>query len=128
MDKAEVEDNGETFDLIPDDRLSAGDLNLKGKALGKDCVDDYLNHETTGNLADKHPHLKCYLSTGDRYMQGLGVGLRPNQTKEYDIVLVAVGRFQSGGPNTSAPDLPWFMGEEGGSKIYMAIQGRLYKE
>jgi len=128
LDTQDVEENGEKLDLVPDNRISEGDLNLTGKKMGKDCVDDYLNHNpSSGNLADKHPHIKCYLSTGDRYMQGLGVSLRPNSTTEYDVILVGVARFQPGGPNTSNPNLPWFMGDDGGSKIYIAIQGRLYK-
>jgi len=129
MDQAEIEELGTVIDMLPDPRLSASDLNVKGKKLGKDCVEDYLNHNPSeGTLAEKHPHLLCYVTSDQRNMQGLPANLRPESTTEYDVVLVGVGRYPPGGPNTSNPSLPWFMGEEGGSKMYVAIQGRLYKE
>lgn len=125
MDQASIEEVGEVLNLLPDPRVSTSDLNVKNKKLGKDCVEDYLNHSAEGNIADKHPHMKCYLSTGDRYLQGLPANLRPNSDTEYDMVLVGIGRYPS---ETADPNLPWFMGEEGGSRMYVAIQGRLYKE
>ncbi len=129
LDKESIEENGIEFDLIPDSRLSGSDLSVKGKKLGADCPEDldFLNHEA-GDIASKKPLLKCFLSTGDRYLQGLPASLRPNQTTEYDVILVGLGRFPPGGPNTSNPSLPWFMGESGGSRLYVAILGRIYKE
>ncbi len=126
LDKVSVTEGEEEIVLVPDDRISGSDLNVKNKAIGKDCVEDFLNHDpSVGTIEAKHPHLKCYLSTGDRYLQGLPASLRPNQLTDYDVVLVGVGRFP---PETTDPSLPWFMGENGGSRLYVAIQGRLFKE
>jgi len=126
IDKKVIEDSGQELVMVPDERISASQLNVKGKPLGKECPDDFLNHDPgTGTLEEKHPHIKCYISSDEKYLQGREVALRPNQTTEYDVVLVGVSQYPT---LTIDPNLPWFMGENGGSRMYVAIQGRLYLE
>lgn len=106
--------------LVPDGRVSETELLLKDKRHGPECPAGYLDNVK--------PRFHCYLSAGDRYLQGYEATLRAGQTKYYDVVLVGAAQFPPGGPGTSNPDLPWFLGDAGGSRIYIAIQGRLYRE
>jgi hypothetical protein len=126
IDQLTLQENGEEVPLVPNPRISTSDLSVRSKPLGEECPEDYLNHDPSqGTLEEKHPRFKCYLSTGERYVQGLPANLRPESTTEYDLVLVGIGRFES---LALDPNLPWFMGENGGSRMYLAIQGRLFKE
>lgn len=120
LDRRVLQEGGREVVLVPDERVSERDLEVKDKRLGPPCPEGYLD--------DAQPYLQCYLSTGSRYFQGYEVTLKANQTKYYDVVLVGVGQFPPGGPDTSNPDLPWFLGDSGGSRIYIAIQGRMYQE
>lgn len=117
LDRRSVEEGGREILLVPDLRTLPGDLVLSSKPLGPDCPE--------GIFDGAEPNFKCFLSTGNRYLQGKEVTLRPNQTREYDIVLVGVGQFPS---EVSDPELPWFLGENGGSRIFIAILGRMYKD
>lgn len=119
LDRRSVDEGGQQVVLVPDGRVSETELVLKDKRLGSECP--------TGYLDEGKPSFRCYLSAGDRYLQGYEATLRAGQTKYYDVVLVGAAQFPSGGPGTSNPDLPWFLGDSGGSRIYIAIQGRLYK-
>ncbi len=120
LDRRAIQEGGREIVMLPDERVSERDLEVKDKRLGPPCPDGYLD--------DVQPFLRCYLSTGDRYFQGYEVTLKAGQTKYYDVVLVGVGQFPTGGPDTSNPDLPWFLGDSGGSRIYIAIQGRMYQQ
>ena len=120
LDRRSVQEGGREIVLVPDERVSERDLEVKDKRLGPPCPEGYLD--------GVHPFLQCYLSTGNRYFQGYEVTLKAGQTKYYDVVLVGVSQFPPGGPDTSNPDLPWFLGDSGGSRIYIAIQGRIYQE
>ncbi|MFO1464754.1 MAG: hypothetical protein U1F66_13385 [bacterium] len=120
LDHREIKEGGRDLVLVPDGRVSETELVMKDKRLGPECPEGYLD--------DVQPWFRCYLSTGDRYLQGYEVTLRAGQTKYYDVVLVGVSQFPAGGPDTSNPNLPWFLGDSGGSRIYVAIQGRLYKK
>ncbi|HCU24502.1 MAG TPA: hypothetical protein DF383_05750 [Deltaproteobacteria bacterium] len=121
MDRSSFEEGGQSFELLPDGRISAADLAVKDKRVGPACPETYLEPGTA-------PHLQCYLSSDGRYLQGHEATLRSGQKKYYDVVLVGIGRFPPGGPGTSNPNLPWFLGDNGGSRIYIAIQGRIYQE
>jgi len=114
LDNRVFQEEGPEVPLVADERISNQDLVVREKRLGPDCPE--------GFLVDQFPHLKCYLSADGRYLEGRVVTLRPGKTDEYDIILVGVGQFQ---PGTTDPDIPWFMGDFGGSRIYIAIQGRL---
>jgi len=97
--------------LVPDTRISRSQLNILPKAAnqGSDCPTD----------PALHPHFKCYITSDGKYVQGKPLTLRPNSDNVYDVVLVAVGQFNS---RQVEPDVPVFMD---GSKIYLAIQGRM---
>ncbi len=126
LDRKEIQESGRTLSLAPEARISDGQLKVKGKPLGKECPDDIFNRNANaGTLEEKHPHLLCYVSSDGSYLQGSAIALRPNQTKEYDVVLVGVGQFPS---SSDDPNLPWFMGDGEGSRMYVAIQGRLIVE
>jgi hypothetical protein len=129
LDEVQVGEGDEALFLVPDSRILKGDLSVKGKPMGEECPGDFpfiMNHDSTnGTLEEKHPHTRCYLTSDERYMKGRAVSIRPDDIKQRDIVLVGVGRFPSG---TEDPNLPWFMGEGGGSRMYIAIQGRLIVE
>lgn len=116
LDRAQIEEGGRTLSLLPDERISASELVLKSKPLGAECPQ--------GIFEGADPNFRCFLSTGDRYLEGKAVTLRPNQVREYDVVLVGVGQFAS---LTQDPELPWFLGEDGGTRIFIAILGRMYK-
>jgi len=117
LDRKVTEDAGRTVVLVPDERITAQDLVVKSKPLGRDCPD--------GIFDGVHPAFSCYLSSGDRFLQGHEVTLKPNQTKYYDVVLVGVAQFPT---SQEDPNLPWFLGENGGTKILITIQGRMYKD
>lgn len=119
LDRRAVEEGGREIILVPDGRVSEAELLLKDKRHGPECPAGYLDNVK--------PRFHCYLSAGDRYLQGYETTLRAGQTKYHDVVLVGAGQFPSGGPGTSNPDLPWFLGDSGGSRIYIAIQGRMYR-
>ncbi|MCE9625375.1 MAG: hypothetical protein K8R69_07995 [Deltaproteobacteria bacterium] len=119
LDRRSIVEGGREVVLVPDGRVSETELVMKDKRLGQECQEGYFD--------DVQPWFRCYLSTGDRYMQGYEATLRAGQTKYYDVVLVGATQFQPGGPDTNNPDLPWFLGDSGGSRMYIAIQGRLYK-
>ncbi len=119
LDRRSIEEGGRTLQLVPDGRVSETELVVKDKRLGPECPEGYLDNV--------QPWFQCYLSSGNRYMQGYEVTLRAGQTKYYDVVLVGATQFPAGGPDTSNPDLPWFLGDSGGSRMYIAIQGRMYK-
>jgi len=116
LDRKVTEEGGRTVTLVPDERIGEGDLVVKSKPLGPECPE--------GIFEGAHPAFSCYLSSGDRYLQGKEVTLKPNQTKYYDVVLVGVAQFPSSQQDV---DLPWFLGENGGTKIFIVIQGRMYK-
>ncbi len=116
IDRDTIEEGGESIDLLPDDRISPAELVVKSKPLGDPCPE--------GIFDGAEPNFKCFLSTGDRYLEGKAVTLKPNQIRDYDLVLVGVAQFPS---LIADPELPWFIGENGGSKFFIAILGRLYK-
>lgn len=120
LDRRSLEEGGRDLLLVPDGRVSETELLLKDKRHGPECPAGYLD--------DVKPRFHCYLSAGDRYLQGYEATLRAGQTKYHDVVLVGAAQFPPGGPGTSNPDLPWFLGDSGGSRIYIAIQGRMYRE
>ncbi|HKX12823.1 MAG TPA: hypothetical protein VJP40_06695 [bacterium] len=120
LDRRMIQEGGREIVLVPDDRISERDLEVKDKRLGQPCPEGYLDNV--------QPYLQCYLSTGNRHFQGYEVTLKAGQTKYYDVVIVGVAQFPPGGPDTSNPDLPWFLGDSGGSRFYIAIQGRMYQE
>lgn len=114
------------INLVPDDRILKSDLSVKGKPMGEECPEDIFNHDpSTGTLDEKHPHIRCYLTSDERFLKGRAISIRPDDINERDIVIVGVGRYP---PDTLDPNLPWFMGENGGSLMYVAIQGRLIVE
>ncbi|MGH7831283.1 MAG: hypothetical protein ACREP8_14025, partial [Candidatus Binatia bacterium] len=117
LDARVFEEEGPAIPLIPDPRVANSDLPVKGKRVGAECPE--------GFLSDAFPHLQCYISSDGRYMMGREVTIREDRSGEYDIILVGIGRFQ---PGTIDPNLPWFLGDNGGSIIYIAIQGRLIPE
>jgi hypothetical protein len=126
LERDGIEEAGRTLDLVPDGRISEPQLKVKGKPLGEECPADIFNYDPSqGSLVEKHPHFLCYVSSDGNYMQGSAISLRPNQTKEYDVVLVGVGHFP---PSSQDSNLPWFMGDGEGSRMYIAIQGRLIVE
>lgn len=129
IDDLEVGEGEDILDLVPDERILKSNLSVKGKSMGTECPGDFafiLNHDPTdGTLEEKHPHLRCFLTADERFMKGRSVSIRPDTIKERDIVIVGVGRFP---PDLTDPNLPWFMGENGGSLMYVAIQGRLIVE
>jgi hypothetical protein len=129
LDDVQVGEGDEAIILVPDDRILKGDLSVKGKPMGAECPGDYpfiLDHDSgNGTLEEKHPHIRCYLTSDERFMKGRAVSIRPDDINKRDVVLVGVGRFP---PDTEDSNLPWFMGEGGGSRIYIAIQGRLFIE
>lgn len=127
LDDVEAGEGDEALILVPDSRILKSDLSVKGKPMGDECPGDFpfiMNHDpTVGTLEEKHPHMRCYLTSDERFMKGRAVSIRPDDINKRDVVLVGVGRFP---PGTEDPNLPWFMGEGGGSRIYIAIQGRLF--
>ncbi|MFO1464756.1 MAG: hypothetical protein U1F66_13395 [bacterium] len=100
--------------LVPDTRISRSQLNILPKVAnqGLDCPAD----------PAAHPHFKCYITSDGKYVQGKPLSLRPNSDNVYDVVLVAVGQFNT---RQAEADIPVFMD---GSRIYLAIQGKLCKE
>ncbi|MCC7343905.1 MAG: hypothetical protein IT573_03130, partial [Deltaproteobacteria bacterium] len=101
--------------LVPDPRISRSDLNLASKAdrLGDPCPEDPLT---------AHPHMKCYLTSDGKYVQGKPLSLKPGTDGVYDVVVVGVGQFK---PRSVEADTPVFMDN---SRIYLAIQGRMCKD
>ncbi len=120
LNSKNIVEGGRELVLVPDSRISNSDLLVQDKKLGEECPQ--------GFLADASPHLRCYLSSGAQNLKGFEVTLRQDNPNVYDLILVGVGHFPSGGPNSSHPDLPWFLGDNGGSRIYIAIQGRILKQ
>lgn len=113
---------GEEVDLLPDVRIPESALNLKGLPLGDECPEDIFNHQPdVGTLEEKHPHFLCYVTPNGRYVRGRPVSVREDNVNERDVVLSGFIRFPS---ETTDPNLPWFMGENGGSYMPLAIQGR----
>jgi len=103
--------------LVPDERILESELDVHDKRLGKDCPEGYLE--------GVHPRLKCYLSSDDKFLEGRVASLRPSYNNQYLVNLVGVTHLP---PGTTDPDIPWFLGDDGGSLLYIAIQGRLCPE
>lgn len=103
--------------LVPDERILLSDLVMRDKRLGAECPENFLTGEP--------PRLKCYLTEDEKFLTGMPLTLRPGYTDQYFINLVGVTRLP---PGNTDPDLPWFLGDDGGSRLYIAIQGRLCPE
>jgi hypothetical protein len=116
LDRNLLEEGGRTIDLLPDDRVSVPELVVRSKPLGDPCP--------AGIFENTEPNFRCFLSTGERYLEGKAVTLRADQTEGYDVVIVGVGQFPS---LIQDPELPWFLGEDGGTRIFISILGRIYK-
>ena len=103
--------------LVPDERILLSDLVVRNKRLGLDCPEGFMEGE--------HPRLKCYLTDDEKFLTGQPLTLRPGYTDQYFVNLVGVTRLP---PGETDPNIPWFLGDDGGSRLYIAIQGRLCPE
>lgn len=108
LDGATAQIGGKEVNLLPDPRISSGDLKLTGKSLGDPCPED--------SFGTDFPTLLCFVTSDGKYMQGRNIEPNPENPTRQRVRLVGVAYF---GPDSNQP---LFLND---TRMYIAIDGEL---
>ena len=136
--------------LVPSPRVFEQDLKLSFDELGqKECKPDHFNDNnlTPDQLVSDvekskiRPRIECFVSNNTEYANGeygdaggfivgKNVSLRGKQNDPnnyvYDVVLVGVSRFGPYIGIEGSQEMPFFLADNDGQRVFIAIQARMF--